>query len=484
MKNKRILSWLMAVLMVLSLLPATALAADFPGNGSGTQADPYVITTAAGLYAIRDDVDAYYILGNNIDLSETDYASAWTPIGSYMPDAGDPSGETPDAAYAFSGTFDGNGKTVTGLTITDGTMCVGLFGVVANGTVENLTIENAVISGNAMAAAAIGYAYNSAVNDVNLTGTNSITGTLSEEGAAPNMVAGIVGAGMDSTILNCDVTGTALTMMTVGGASALGENAHDAGLVGGGLEGCNLANCSARDSSVTVDGTYCFGIGGLSGCAISAESVTGCTVEGVDITVGGNAYLVGGLTGYTGQDGNKAATQVSGCSADTDITVGENSSRIGGLIGGGFYLEMYRAYYPVPSRFDLTGCTTVGTITAGAGSTAVGTVVGYACLCDTAGGTSTMTGAADTVGNTQEPFNGGSGTEGDPYQISDAAQLYAMRYDLDAHYQLTADIDLAETARRILQLYGLDAHRRPGLFRRCEYGHWRHGYDQGFLRKL
>lgn len=434
----------MAVVLVLSLLPTAAWAADFPGSGSGTQADPYVITTAEELDAVRNDLDGYYKLGNDIDLSETDYAGAWTPIGAFVAD-GD-SSEIPDANYAFNGTFDGKDYTISGLTV-EGTACVGLFGVVANGTVKDLNIEDATVSGNTMTAAAIGYAYNSTVDDVDLTGTNTITSTLDAAAVSPSiprpyMVAGVVGAGMDSTISNCDVTGTTLTMASDGTATAWGTNAHDAGLVGGGLEGCNVDRCSASDSSVIVDGAYCFGIGGLSGCAISAESVTDCTVTDVTLTVGDNAYLVGGLMGYTGQDGDNAATQVSDCSADTDITVGEDSSRIGGLIGGGFYLDLYKAYYPVPSRFDLIGCSTSGTISAGAGSEAVGTVVGYACLCDTAGGTSTM--AGDVVGTDQSAFAGGSGTEGDPYQISNAAQLYAMRYDLEAYYQLAGNIDLDE----------------------------------------
>ncbi|MEM5767332.1 MAG: hypothetical protein AAGU32_03440, partial [Bacillota bacterium] len=364
MKNRRILSWLMAVVLVLSLLPTAAWAADFPGSGSGTQADPYVITTAEELDAVRNDLDGYYKLGNDIDLSETDYAGAWTPIGAFVAD-GD-SSEIPDANYAFNGTFDGKDYTISGLTV-EGTACVGLFGVVANGTVKDLNIEDATVSGNTMTAAAIGYAYNSTVDDVDLTGTNTITGTLDAAAVSPSiprpyMVAGVVGAGMDSTISNCDVTGTTLTMASDGTATAWGTNAHDAGLVGGGLEGCNVDRCSASDSSVIVDGAYCFGIGGLSGCAISAESVTDCTVTDVTISVGDNAYLVGGLMGYTGQDGDKTATQVSGCSADTTIEVGANSSRIGGLIGGGFYLDLYIAFYPVPVRFDLSECSTAGTI--------------------------------------------------------------------------------------------------------------------------
>lgn len=58
----------------------------------------------------------------------------------------------------------------------------------------------------------MGYAYNSTVENVKLTATegqeNSITANvLNYEGTnmAPNMVAGIVGARMDSTIKDCTV---------------------------------------------------------------------------------------------------------------------------------------------------------------------------------------------------------------------------------------------------------------------------------------
>jgi hypothetical protein len=42
----------------------------------------------------------------------------------------------------------------------------------------------------------------------------------------------------------------------------------------------------------------------------------------------------------------------------------------------------------------------------------------------------------------------GSGTEDDPYRVTDASELQAMEDDLDAHYELTADIDASGTAER------------------------------------
>ncbi|MDR0712402.1 MAG: hypothetical protein LBF67_08705, partial [Prevotellaceae bacterium] len=43
----------------------------------------------------------------------------------------------------------------------------------------------------------------------------------------------------------------------------------------------------------------------------------------------------------------------------------------------------------------------------------------------------------------QAPFAGGDGTEGDPYQITNRAQLDSVRSYRDKHFRLTADIDLS-----------------------------------------
>ena len=52
---------------------------------------------------------------------------------------------------------------------------------------------------------------------------------------------------------------------------------------------------------------------------------------------------------------------------------------------------------------------------------------------------------AQTDGETEEEemFSGGSGTEADPWVITTAAQLNAVRNHLGGHYRLSADIDLS-----------------------------------------
>lgn len=88
-------------------------------------------------------------------------------------------------------------------------------------------------------------------------------------GHCTNMVAGIVGAGMDSTLTNCTVENTTLTANGLEKAATWGDNVHDIGLVGGGLENCTLTGCSASNSTVTINGVYAYGIGGLAGCAMT-----------------------------------------------------------------------------------------------------------------------------------------------------------------------------------------------------------------------
>ena len=65
-------------------------------NGSGTVNDPYKITEASELQEISSDLDANYILVDNLDATAIE---GFEPIG----ETGSP----------FTGTFDGNNSTIT-----------------------------------------------------------------------------------------------------------------------------------------------------------------------------------------------------------------------------------------------------------------------------------------------------------------------------------------------------------------------------------
>src|SRR5690554_2102454 len=102
---------MLIAVMLLMLIPQNVLAAPTDISGSGTPGDPYIIYTANGLDQVRNDLDAQYKLGADIDLSG--YPN-WEPIGAPTP---------------FSGTFSGNGLIITNLTINrPAETFVGLFG--------------------------------------------------------------------------------------------------------------------------------------------------------------------------------------------------------------------------------------------------------------------------------------------------------------------------------------------------------------------
>ena len=139
--KKRILAWVLALVMIVGLLPTITLAADL--SGSGTKDAPYLIATANDLVTFRELVNGagagktstlYAKLTDNIDLSGQ---TNWTPIGKAF-------GGPYSSPVKYAGTFDGNGHKVTNLTINSDQKCLALFGYVNGGTIKNLTVSGSV----------------------------------------------------------------------------------------------------------------------------------------------------------------------------------------------------------------------------------------------------------------------------------------------------------------------------------------------------
>lgn len=79
--------------------------------GDGTKDNPYIITNSAQLNQIRDDLDAYYELANDIDLSEDTREGGKLSLDSSTC----PQGFGWESINGFSGTLDGKGHTIKGL---------------------------------------------------------------------------------------------------------------------------------------------------------------------------------------------------------------------------------------------------------------------------------------------------------------------------------------------------------------------------------
>ena len=359
-------------LMGLCLAAAGAESVSFAG-GAGTREDPYQIETLEQLQAMANDMAASYVLTADIDAGSLE---AWTPIGTLV--AVDEAGETPDPAYAFTGTFDGNGHTISNLNVVGAQVLAGLFGVTANATISNVTFKNLTVEGSVMVGA-IGYTYCSTVENVTVDGA-TVRGVdaFAEAGYPAQMIGALTGASMDSVYSGCAVSNVTMTIDSNPEAQDLFSGAQNCGILGGGFEGSSLSNCTVSDSTLTVNGDFCYGIGGMNGCVMTGEYARSCTVSNVTVKTGNHADLIGGAIGYTGNmDG--AVTEVSNVvTANVTVSVGDNASRIGGIVGGPFFFEAYAAYYPNPTCYAFTNCASDGIVETGENCTAVGAVAGYA----------------------------------------------------------------------------------------------------------
>ena len=181
--TRSILSVLLAALLLVTSVPLTPAFAD--GGAVSLQSESgeseglkpaadgvYQISTAAELREFAERVNdgettANAILTADIDLSSvcSEEKGTWTPIGNIE-------------STAYTGTFDGNGKTISGLYISSNADYRGLFGYVGTGgTVQNLSVSGSV-SGGRHVGGVVGYNDGGSVTNSYNTGSVKGSGSL------------------------------------------------------------------------------------------------------------------------------------------------------------------------------------------------------------------------------------------------------------------------------------------------------------------
>ena len=236
-----------------------SLAAAYPGytdDGNGN----YTVTSADGLKNVAKLVNEEGKTDINITLdTDLTLTGEWTPIGT--------------ESQPYTGTFDGNGKTITGLTVTGSDRYTGLLGFI-KGTVKNVVLT-----------------------EINIT-----SGTF---------VGGVAGWSFGGNIENCSVSGSV--------------SGSDVGGVVGYQQGGSITGCS---SSATVKGTQ--RAGGVAGATNSGATLTACYATG-DVTVendGTNNSHAGGVVGYNG------GGTLTACYATGSVTgSGSGTIYVGGVTG-------------------------------------------------------------------------------------------------------------------------------------------------------
>lgn len=171
------------------------------------------------------------------------------PVGIFEPKSdAEKDAETPNTALAFTGTFDGNGHTLSNIKIDVADKNgVGLFGCMTGegSWVKNLKVENISVKGGNYTGGVIGFAdFGSYVEGIILSGKNTVEGRF--------LIGGIAGAS-HADIVDCE----AVADLTLTDA-----NMQGAGIIVGGQEDGNLENCTASGPITAPDG--CYSIGGLA----------------------------------------------------------------------------------------------------------------------------------------------------------------------------------------------------------------------------
>jgi hypothetical protein len=237
----------------------------------------------------------------------------------------------------FSGVYDGNGHTITGLTIRNAVgQFIGMFGSLgAGGTVKNLGLVNVSISGNTCVGGVAGGLWKGGVVS-NCFVTGNVSGI--------NRVGGVVGQNSGGTIMNCfsaaNVTAVTSAQNLSGSVGIVGQGgsvtqAMFASGDAGGVAGSNsdsgiVSNCYA---SGNVSGYK--NVGGVVGFNNGTGTVKNCVALSPAITRNSGAdtrfgRVVGDSTGtcigsYARNDMRFAGiTQgaTSGSAHGTNVAVG------------------------------------------------------------------------------------------------------------------------------------------------------------------
>ena len=229
----------------------------------------------------------------------------WTPIGEY----------STYGEEAYTGTFDGNDKTISGLYYSgsgNDYIYAGLFGYVGSGgRVQNVNVADSYISVNvsfgvnAHVGGVCGNNYSGTITNCSFAGSVTVTGSRTY-----TYVGGVCGNNYSGTITNCNFAGSVTVTGTgnVGGVcgqnhSGTITNCYNTGTVKGsyytgGVCAANsgmIMNCY-NTGSVTGSGTYTY-VGGVCGWNNNRGTITNCYNTG-DVTGTGNSATVGGVCGY------------------------------------------------------------------------------------------------------------------------------------------------------------------------------------------
>ena len=351
-------------------------------HGKGTEDEPYQIGTAQEMawlaYAVNNQMEsAGYcaVLTADIDLG---YCQ-WPVIGVL----------SSNGQRAYTGTFDGQGHTVSGLNITSlgGRQKLGLFGVAQDAVIENLTVRGNIdltgvrsydtttgyiIGGVLGSGEGGGVTIRSCVSQVDIS-VSFVNDQKAQNSAVGGLVGRLSGSGSHE-ITNCRNEGRIYTAFEPGAYYLGGSdgNGGQGGIVGFIGASAQLERCV---NTGTVYAGRAAGVGGIVGNAgDSGVTITlnQCANQGaVSNDTGGVLLRKGGTGGIIGL-APKGSITVSSC-YNTGTVAG--SAIVGGILGGEKGEHTSSQYGN--QNLTLENCYNAGDLQVGTAATLVGSLAGY-----------------------------------------------------------------------------------------------------------
>ena len=238
-------------------IPAFDIANFFEAGGAGSDTNPYVIKTNRQLRSFGTLVNLgkeffagkFVALDSDIELGNF----SWTPIGT-------------TATNYFRGTFDGKGKTISGININTTANYQGLFGYFG-GTAKNLGLEAFYITGGQFVGSLAGRVVANSVI-INVWVSGNVSGT--------NYAGGLIGGGAGGSELSI------ANSYTLGAVTLTGTTTNSTYL--GGLVGrrdslaLTIANSYAAVElgAISTNTTY---KGGLAGGTTTSTAISSIVVS-------------------------------------------------------------------------------------------------------------------------------------------------------------------------------------------------------------
>ncbi len=341
-----------------AITTCTGTGETFAG-GAGISADPYLVSNQAQLEAIRTSTYVSCAFRQTTDIALT---GAWTPIGAPQVFPVDRN---------FTGEYDGNGKTISGLNLTgDNLTYEGLFGYTKGpALITDLFVRGSVTSNTGgFGLGAIGMADSGTV-------VSNVHADVDVTATAGSIVGGLVGWGPEATIEESSASGDVIASSSVGGligqpygrtfgappSRATITDSYATGNVTGSATGTGIGGLvgSLQGNDNRVIRSYATGqvTGGTSGGGTSGGLIGpqagGTPYTGLTVTDSfWDTQTTGKSTSANGLGTGKTTAQMKSFStfsaATWDITDGWSAATIWGICDGTTYPFLSGQYTSSP----------------------------------------------------------------------------------------------------------------------------------------